>query len=1085
MISEGTLRSLCSPAVMSRAYYVAERGVRLHERTCSYEGKYTTISAVIDGTYSYSGQYRTKVVLDEEHDGVVSYSCTCPAAQKYEGPCKHAIALVLDFNDNPQEYAGYNETSHVTTSRSIARYLEKRTQRTATTAGAQTEGRSGTVRLELTLSYSGTGFDARFQVGGERGSYVLKSLGDFVDAVVSRSYHKYGKRLAFTHVPDAFVADSQPVVAFLVRAVRNRRSFALERAAGRVGVGSYHSTLRDLHLSVPELEELLNMYQGRSLMFEDKAASGSAHPRRLEVAAGDPPVSLELVEVGGNGSYELVRHGDSRIVVSGGICLAWDHSHLWRCTSKLAPVADFLAAVYGDPSEHLLIGEHDIPAFCASTLPALESAVSVSAPEQLEQLRPQPCLLEFFLDYTKKGATCLAVARYGQKRYALFGDRGAAERDLSRDAATEGSGRAVVTRYFPVSNGGRLCMCGRGDDALATAVYEGVPELRLIGQVYATPAFEALRSHAHPTVRMGVSVRSNLVNLSLQTSDLAPGELHALLASYRLKKHYHRLSDGSILDLSKLDLDEVSQVADELGLSQKQLEAGQAEIPSYKAFLLDNLMDEDQKDASFESYLEGFRSVDASAYEVPAKLHATLRPYQVSGYQWLSALCDMGFGGILADEMGLGKSVQLISLIVARLDEARKVGPSLIVCPASLVYNWQAEFQKFAPHVKVQVVAGSVAERHDLRAHGDFDVMVTSYDLLRRDIQEYASMPLWCAVLDEAQYIKNHETLAARAVKHLNAVHRFALSGTPIENRLSELWSIFDFLMPGLLGSYERFRDRYERPIVEGHDEATSARLRAAVGPFILRRLKSDVLRDLPEKLEQVVYARMDDEQSNLYAANVQQLRESLGRQSAEDFGRSKMQVLAALTRLREICCDPRLVFDNYDGGSCKMDAIMELVEQAVDSGAKMLVFSQFTSYLDLIAEELDRRAVSYYTITGATPKRRRLELVDAFNADDTPVFLISLKAGGTGLNLTGASIVLHADPWWNAAAQNQATDRAHRIGQKKNVTVYRVIAKGTIEERILELQDQKSALADEVVGEGAGMSLSSLTRDDLEELLS
>lgn len=1071
---------------MSRAYYVAERGVRLHGRTCAYDSGRTMLSADIDGTYSYSGRYHTSVILDEDNDRVLSCRCTCPAAQKYEGPCKHAIALVLDFNDNPRDYDGYNETNHVTTSKSIARYLQRHAQRHIESTGSQTEGHTGTVRLELTLSYS-TGFDARFQVAGERGAYVVKNLGDFVDAVATQSYHKYGKRLAFTHARDAFAPDSVPLVDFVVRAVRNRRSYALERVAGRVGMGSYHTALRDLRLSSPELEELLDICDGHQVMFEDRAQKGAAQPdraRRLQVLSGDPPVSLELVQVGGGGSYELVRHGNVRMALSGGICLAWDDAHLWRCTSKLAPVADFLASTFGDPSDHLLIGEHDVRAFCAQALPALESAVSVSAPPQLDQLRPQPCQLEFYLDATQKGATCLAVARYGQKRLALMGDRGAAERDLMRDAAAEGAGRAVVTRYFPMTDGGRLAMGGRSDDALATIVYEGVPELRRVGKVFLTPAFEALRSHAHPSVRMGVSVKSNLVSLTLQTTGVAPGELHALLASYRLKKRYHRLRDGSILDLSQLDLDKVSQVADELGLSADQLDAGRANIPSYKAFLLDNIMDDQQKDASFEDYVQGFRSVDPTVYQVPQGLAATLRPYQVSGYQWLSALCDMGFGGILADEMGLGKSVQLISLLLARLGDARKVGPSLIVCPASLVYNWQAEFAKFAPGMRVRVVAGTAPERHDLRAQGDVDVLITSYDLLRRDIQEYAPMPLWAAVLDEAQYIKNHETLAARAVKLLNARHRFALSGTPIENRLSELWSIFDFLMPGLLGSYERFRDRYERPIVDGHDEAVSARLRAAVGPFILRRLKKDVLVDLPDKLEQVVYARMGEEQSRLYAASVEELRESLGKQSNEEFGRSRMQVLAALTRLREICCDPRLVFDGYDGGSCKLDAIMELVEQAVDSNAKMLIFSQFTSYLDLMAEELDRRQVSYYTITGATPKRRRLDLVNAFNSDDTPVFLISLKAGGTGLNLTGASIVLHADPWWNAAAQDQATDRAHRIGQTKDVTVYRVIAKGTVEERILELQDAKSALADEVVGTGAGMSLGRLTKDDLVALL-
>jgi SNF2 family DNA or RNA helicase len=320
-------------------------------------------------------------------------------------------------------------------------------------------------------------------------------------------------------------------------------------------------------------------------------------------------------------------------------------------------------------------------------------------------------------------------------------------------------------------------------------------------------------------------------------------------------------------------------------------------------------------------------------------------------------------------------------------------------------------------------------------------------------------------------------------VKALDAQHRFALTGTPIENRLSELWSIFDFLMPGLLGSYDRFRERYETPISEGDDEVAE-RLREAVGPFVLRRLKADVLRDLPDKLEQVVYARMEGEQRSLYLAHEQALRLSLSKGDDDSFGTQKLQVLAELTRLRQICCDPRLLYEDYDGPSCKLQTIMDLVDSVVDAQQKMLVFSQFTSYLDIIAGELDKRDVPYYTITGATPKRCRLELVDAFNADDTPVFLISLKAGGTGLNLVGASVVVHADPWWNAAAQDQATDRAHRIGQTRDVTVYKVIARDTIEDRILALQEAKSDLADQVVGTGGGMSLGSLRKEDLIELL-
>ena len=291
--------------------------------------------------------------------------------------------------------------------------------------------------------------------------------------------------------------------------------------------------------------------------------------------------------------------------------------------------------------------------------------------------------------------------------------------------------------------------------------------------------------------------------------------------------------------------------------------------------------------------------------------------------------------------------------------------------------------------------------------------------------------------------------------------------------------------MPGLLGSYEHFRERFERPIVEDEDASTAAHLREALRPFILRRSKQDVAADLPEKIEQVVYTHMEHEQRRLYDAQVQEVRNMVAQQDDRPGG-GKFQILALLTRLRQICCDPSLLYEGYEERSCKTDAILTLVERAMDAGEKMLVFSQFTSYLSLISSELSKRGVAHYTITGATPSAQRVDLVNAFNQDNTPVFLISLKAGGTGLNLTGATVVVHADPWWNAAAQNQATDRAHRIGQTREVTVYKVIASHSIEERIVELQRSKSELADAVVqGDVNGVSLASLTREDLENLLS
>ena len=338
-------------------------------------------------------------------------------------------------------------------------------------------------------------------------------------------------------------------------------------------------------------------------------------------------------------------------------------------------------------------------------------------------------------------------------------------------------------------------------------------------------------------------------------------------------------------------------------------------------------------------------------------------------------------------------------------------------------------------------------------------------------------------IIDEAQNIKNHTTQAAKAVKAISCLRRFALTGTPIENSLSELWSIFDFLMPGILNTYKKFKENYEQPIVGLKDEQTTVRLQRMIRPFILRRLKKDVLRELPDKLEEVVFSQMEAKQRQIYDANLQQLLDSLRGQSQEEFKTGKIQILAALTRLRQLCCDPALVYENYQGGAAKVDTCLELIRNAMGAGNQILVFSQFTQALERLKNLLEKEGIGYYLLTGATSKERRIEMVNAFNQDKTPVFLISLKAGGTGLNLTAASIVIHFDPWWNMAAQNQATDRAHRIGQKQVVTVYKLIVKNTLEEKILKLQEQKAQLTDEIISDGSIRDVLA-TREEFMEIL-
>jgi superfamily II DNA or RNA helicase len=463
-------------------------------------------------------------------------------------------------------------------------------------------------------------------------------------------------------------------------------------------------------------------------------------------------------------------------------------------------------------------------------------------------------------------------------------------------------------------------------------------------------------------------------------------------------------------------------------------------------------------------------------------LESLLRPYQKDGVAWLRFLRDNRFGGILADEMGLGKTFQVLAHLDL-LDKANRL-PSLIVCPTSLVFNWEAEAAKFVPQLHVLALHGAQRQERfaEIPRH---DVIVTSYALLRRDAVHYAGIEFDTVILDEAQHIKNRQTQNAQAVKSIRGAHRLVLTGTPLENSVLDLWSIFDFLMPGYLGSAQDFRERYETSIVRDKDSAAQARLSRRLRPFMLRRLKRDVAADLPEKIEQVSYCELNEDQRALY----QQLletgrREMLDAASGGNQARGRMLVLTTLLRLRQICCDARLLKLDKPVSSIsgKTELFLELLEEVIDGGHRVLVFSQFTSMLGLLRDELAGEKIEFCYLDGAT--KDRSAVVDKFQRDAAiPVFLISLKAGGTGLNLTGADTVIHFDPWWNPAVEAQATDRAHRIGQKKVVTSYKLITRGTVEEKILNLQARKRALTEAMLGDEEQF-VQNLSWEEIQELL-
>ena len=530
---------------------------------------------------------------------------------------------------------------------------------------------------------------------------------------------------------------------------------------------------------------------------------------------------------------------------------------------------------------------------------------------------------------------------------------------------------------------------------------------------------------------MGVSLGGGWLDLKIETAGIDPAELLQVLSEYRQKKKYYRMKNGEFLQLSGGGLQALDSLTADLGLTKSEFQAGEAKIPAYRAFYLDSLSGDGrmklfQRDEAYGMMVRDLKTAQSVSYAVPAVLEKTLREYQKIGYTWMRTLARYHFGGILADDMGLGKTLQVIALLTAfyqEKTEQKAAGnegsgselplPSLIVCPASLVYNWGQEFARFSPEIRVLLIAGTAKERQEqleeqmrMEASEGAQVIITSYDLLKRDRAAYLGRTFEYEIIDEAQVIKNAKTQGAKAVKEISANTRFALTGTPVENRLSELWSIFDFLMPGFLYSYRKFRERYELPIVKNQDPEALTALRRMTGPFVLRRLKKDVLRELPGKEERIVYSAASGRQQKLYTASALKLKEALA--GGAWSGNGKLEVLSQLMRLRQICCDPALCFEDYTGESAKLETCVSLIASASAAGHKILLFSQFASMLERIRERLLQEGISPHLLVGATPKEERSRMVQAFASDEVPVFLISLKAGGTGLNLTAADIVIH-----------------------------------------------------------------------------
>ena len=605
-------------------------------------------------------------------------------------------------------------------------------------------------------------------------------------------------------------------------------------------------------------------------------------------------------------------------------------------------------------------------------------------------------------------------------------------------------------------------------------------------EVYTSEKIKETKIKKNVSVKSSFSIgKDNIMSYKFDLENIKNEEIVNILENIKQKKKYYKLKSGDILNLDENEnLKELNNLIEDMEISSKSIIEGSGIIPKYRAIYLDSLgYNIIEKNNLFTELINKFKNYKNIKINIKDKI---LRDYQVTGVKWLFSIYKCGFGGILADEMGLGKSIQLIYFIKQIIKENN--GKILIVSPTSLIYNWENEFNKFGSELKYKVIAENKSKREKLFNNvDDYDILITTYGLVRQDKEKYLAMNFDVIVIDEAQNIKNPNAMMTKVIKSLKANTKIALTGTPLENNVLELWSIFDFIMPGYLTNITNFQKKYNLKDVNEEELSKLDALTKQIKPFILRRLKKNVVKELPDKIENNIYIDLNKEQKKIYLAQLEKTNKEMDELiNGEGFTKARFKILQLLTRLRQICIDPKIIYENYDGGSSKIEELIKVVKEIIANNHKILLFTSYKTALDIVNKELNNNNISTYIIDGSTSSKKRMELVTKFNDDDTNVFLIMLKAGGTGLNLTSADVVIHLDLWWNPQVENQATDRAHRIGQKNTVEVIKLICKGTIEEKILELQNKKKILSENLIDSNKldQNIITNLTEKDIKNLL-
>jgi superfamily II DNA or RNA helicase len=1053
--------------------------------------------AVVKGTERYRVSIR-------EDDFGFRFECSCPAFDRYDDECKHVVAVMLKVQESLASSGNHPiskplmESRQQQLQRQQEELMRQQQERQAAYVRQLTsnmiqsfafhhqEKVSNEIRGEkkplmvewickVNKKYNGKiMLSVEMKVGYNR-TYVVKSVKEFLKAVKLRNQHPFTKTFTYDSTEHTFTKIDQELIDLLQEAVRYEEMYkSMFSSYYHIASGDERSVTISPIVADRVIEKLVE----RQVPFQN----GSQIHQHIQFHTDDIPFLFQL-EKGTHDAFQLDLSELMFIEYLDMYGYLLKNNQIFKLSPTQQPlVNEFKQLIQRANTPVLTISNDQIEPLLSYVVPMMDAVGKLQIADSISnKILKRPLEAKVYVDFMEDLLHVTLEFHYGEHTFNPFQQRQINSRTdpiLMREAEKEQRILNMIQASALKSNGQLLYL--QEEEAIYDFLYETLPSLEDQADIFLTKAVKTLilPEQKAPVSNIDVDSSGNWLEVRFSMEGIDQADIEKILRYAVEKKKYYRLPSGSFVSLESEEFQTIQHMFEDLNIRATQLQQNSVRVPLYRGVQLAELVAGEKGTKAkygkkYRQLLTRLKNPDEVDFELPSSLQAELRDYQNYGYQWLSTLKYYGLGGILADDMGLGKTLQSIALLLADKEKHEESKPSLIITPASLVYNWKNELDKFAPSIRAEVIIGSPQERKDmLQGEHPPDVWITSYPTLRQDMEYYRPYEFRTLILDEAQAIKNNVTKTAKAVREIQADTRYALSGTPIENSIDELWSIFQTIMPDFFPDQKAFR------------QLPPEKVGKMIKPFMLRRLKKDVLKELPDKIETVHVSELTKQQKELYLAYLEKMKaETQDSLQGEGFQKSRIKILAGLTRLRQLCCHPALFLENYKGDSGKLQQLMETVTNALENGKRLLIFSQFTSMLQLIGQRLEMEGRNFFYLDGQTASKERVQLVDRFNKGESTIFLISLKAGNTGLNLTGADTVILYDLWWNPAVEEQAAGRAHRMGQKNVVQVIRLISKGTIEEKMYKLQQRKKELIETVMEQG-DQALSRMTEEDIREIL-